>query len=1171
MHIKDLVIDGFKSYAERVAVQAFDPHFNAITGLNGTGKSNILDAICFAMGISNLSQVRASNLQELVYKNGQAGVTHATVSITFDNRNKGSSPTGYADKDTITVSRQVIIGGRNVFKINGHKATPSAVQDLFRSVRLNINNPHFLIMQGRITKVLNMKPPEILAMLEEAAGTKLYEEKKDRAVKTMDKRDAKLREIDDVLQMDLQPNLEKLRKERDDYLACINAKKNVTSLQRFCVAYEFRNCEEQEKSGVLKRQELQDQKNALDDEKSSVQDSLNEREAAIKQLIFERDRRGAGELKELQANVDEFSKRLVQVTTAASSKLELLQADRGSRDQIEVALEELNEDRIEAMVREVATKAEEANEAETAGLQALEGAKNELKGAEAGDLRDASNRSLNKQLADARTRQVEVEGNVKIAENKIEAIRKVLEDQEQLLSTKKDEAGALKRPLEMAHAAVTEAVTAMQALNFDDEAHTNLEAAKDQRGLQVRRCRQAVDEAASRLPDLDVRYNDPHPGFDRSSVKGTVARLVRVHDPTTVTAVEVAAEGRLFNLVVQNVHTAKAILKKGQLKKTVTFIPLDQIRYREPTQRMLSEVKRIAGHNAKPAIECIAYDRSVEAAMKYAFENTLICKDADTAKSLAFNPQIGMRCVTLEGDLYTPTGTLRGGSRNTRTSVLARLQQLQDAERELQHQEQLLSQAKEEWSKNAALSEHYQRLQQDLQVKKKRFDLLESQYKISEAHQLEQHVANSREDLQQAQTSLQEARQSLSDVKQLQKDLEEKVATFETNPVQLIKAAQGKLKRAKAQHEELKKTAQKRGNELQAAVAKKEGADVERHELRQQLVEAEAKLKDLEQDVSQLQQDAAQLQNQHDAACAELQRKGAELSGCEEQIVQLKAEKEQLNSRLTAINIEKQREAQGLKAVEDKIRLASNRAHELMQEYKWIATERRHFGAPGSQYDWYSTDPKKKLAEMKEAQRTVQQLDKKVNKAALTMFERMHNEVEQLVEKRRIVEADKAKIAEVIAQLDEKKQEAVQATWQKVNQEFGNIFSTLLPGTSAKLDAPPGMSFLEGLQIKVAFGNVWKESLSELSGGQKSLLALSLMLAMLLFKPAPIYILDEVDSALDLSHTQNVGFMIKRFFPQSQFLIVSHKDGMFNNANVIFRTHFVDGASSVARTVPQRR
>lgn len=81
----------------------------------------------------------------------------------------------------------------------------------------------------------------------------------------------------------------------------------------------------------------------------------------------------------------------------------------------------------------------------------------------------------------------------------------------------------------------------------------------------------------------------------------------------------------------------------------------------------------------------------------------------------------------------------------------------------------------------------------------------------------------------------------------------------------------------------------------------------------------------------------------------------------------------------------------------------------------------------------------------------------------------------------------------------------------------------------------------------------------------RSLVALSLILAMLLFKPAPLYILDEVDAALDLSHTQNIGQMLKTHFKHSQFIVVSLKDGMFNNANVLFKTKFVDGVSTVTR------
>ena len=107
MFIKDVCIQGFKSYAKPTMVEKFDSKFNAITGLNGSGKSNILDAICFVLGITNLQQVRAGSLQDLVYKQGQAGINKATVSITFNNEDRSGSPLGYEDYPEITVTREV--------------------------------------------------------------------------------------------------------------------------------------------------------------------------------------------------------------------------------------------------------------------------------------------------------------------------------------------------------------------------------------------------------------------------------------------------------------------------------------------------------------------------------------------------------------------------------------------------------------------------------------------------------------------------------------------------------------------------------------------------------------------------------------------------------------------------------------------------------------------------------------------------------------------------------------------------------------------------------------------------------------------------------------------------------------------------------------------------------
>eukprot|EP00971_Amphidinium_carterae_P116216 2302277-Amphidinium_carterae.1 len=237
MFIEELIIDGFKSYSTRTigtlrvvqsfralivhvrtTVGNFDRQFNAITGLNGSGKSNILDSICFVLGISNLSQVRVGNLSELVYKQGQAGVTKATVTVIFNNEDKSCSPVGYEMHDKITITRQIIIGGKNRYLLNSHTVQANQIQNLFHSVCLNVNNPHFLIMQGRITKVINMKPQETLGMIEEAAGTRMYENKKTQALKTLEKKQLKVDEISSLLTEQITPTLEKLQKERANYM-----------------------------------------------------------------------------------------------------------------------------------------------------------------------------------------------------------------------------------------------------------------------------------------------------------------------------------------------------------------------------------------------------------------------------------------------------------------------------------------------------------------------------------------------------------------------------------------------------------------------------------------------------------------------------------------------------------------------------------------------------------------------------------------------------------------------------------------------------------------------------------------------------------------------------------------------------------------------------------------
>ncbi|GMF01000.1 unnamed protein product [[Candida] boidinii] len=193
-------------------------------------------------------------------------------------------------------------------------------------------------------------------------------------------------------------------------------------------------------------------------------------------------------------------------------------------------------------------------------------------------------------------------------------------------------------------------------------------------------------------------------------------------------------------------------------------------------------------------------------------------------------------------------------------------------------------------------------------------------------------------------------------------------------------------------------------------------------------------------------------------------------------------------------------------------------------------------------------------------------MKRKVNTNIMSAIEQHEKHEASLKHKIKTIQKDKSKIEETIQKLDDYKRTELIKTYKKVSNDFGQIFSDLLPGSYAKLVPSDQQDVTKGLEVKVKLGNVWKESLVELSGGQRSLVALSLIMSLLQFKPAPMYILDEVDAALDLSHTQNIGHLIKTRFKGSQFIVVSLKEGMFTNANRIFRTRFQDGTSVVTAT-----
>eukprot|EP00516_Mucochytrium_quahogii_P004349 CAMPEP_0203751590 /NCGR_PEP_ID=MMETSP0098-20131031/5642_1 /ASSEMBLY_ACC=CAM_ASM_000208 /TAXON_ID=96639 /ORGANISM=" , Strain NY0313808BC1" /LENGTH=1193 /DNA_ID=CAMNT_0050641381 /DNA_START=293 /DNA_END=3871 /DNA_ORIENTATION=- len=1186
MYIKEIIIDGFKSYANRTVVPDFDPQFNAITGLNGSGKSNILDAICFVLGITKLDQVRVTSLQGLVYKKGQSGITKASVSIVFDNSDKDSAPMEYpSDKfPQITVTRQVVIGGKNKFLINGKTTKQNQVQTFFHSVQLNVNNPHFLIMQGRITKVLNMKPPEILGMLEEAAGTSLYEKQKSDAEKKMEKKNAKVLEIERMLAEDITPKLEKLRGDSQAYTKYKQQMNELQQLTRFCVAHKYTELEKLLAESSKKRTEIQDvidsMKSDLREEKQTLVE-LREKEKDFDGRLLKSLRQ---ELSALEKKLDGVSKTCVKENSVFKNKHEAFKKVESKNEQYSQQLLDFDKKikDMELTVQEKQEGLQQVSEAVFVAKKQYDGSQISLQAANAGldggcsdnPEEEQQQRTIGEKIVDLKTKAEQAATSIKANKMEISAVKKELKSVKAQVSKAEKSDAKTKNEVEKYTSIVAELEEIINGIDYDHGSAQEMKSKLEGLESQWMSARDVAEKLGTQLTAFDFQFSSPSKDFDRSKVKGMVAKLITVNDNKSATALEVVAAGKLYHVVVDVVGTGKALLQKGKLQRRVTIIPLDKVRARTIDPQRIAAANSIAekkGGTANVALSLVGYEDEVKRAMEHVFGTTLVCDSLETARSVTFDKQVRLRSVTLEGDSFDPQGTLSGGSRPNRGAVLVQLGKYREAQLQVSKLEEEMASLKAGIASMEGASKEYAKCSEKYELAKHELSLVLERAKSTPYAQLVSQQERLEKSLQDLAAGIETAENTRDASLKEASEMEESMKDIESARAKMVEKAQKSLDQSKANLKKAEQTLKKaQDNAETAALELKELLQdkTSLEELRQESMQQADKMKS---DLEALKAGMATAQEIQAEAQQQLEAKRDELKECSLSLNKMAKETTACEERVQKLELEIKSKEGDLTRREKSVQNAEKEVKTLENEYRWIPSAKQFFGKPQTDYDFASQS----FADALKRKGVLEQWEKKVvgkvNNKVNGMIEKAEQEYEELNKKRAIIEKDRTTIERVIKDLDEKSQEALQQAWEKVNKDFGSVFSALLPGTSAKLEPPEGGSLFDGLEVKVAFGGTWKQSLTELSGGQRSLLALSLVLSLLLFKPAPMYILDEVDAALDLSHTQNIGDMLRTHFKNSQFIVVSLKEGMFNNANVLFRTKFVDGVSTVTRTATSQK
>lgn len=991
------------------------------------------------------------------------------------------------------MTRQIVLGGTSKYLINGHRAQQQTVQNLFQSVQLNINNPNFLIMQGRITKVLNMKAVEILAMIEEAAGTRMFEDRRDKALKTMSKKEIKLQELRELLKDEIEPKLDKLRTEKRAFLDYQQTQNDLERLTRVVVAYDYIKCQDKLRQSAADLEAKKQRHTELEDSAKRLRSEIKHLEEDMKKVQAQRDKeiKKGGKAQALEDKVKKHANELVRLSTIMDLKTNSLAEEKEKKTAAEKAVAEL-----EAALKEKTATFESAKakcDAEkddlTKQTEEVESKEELLQTLQTGVAsKDGQENGYQGQLQDAKNRANAAATAQEQAKIKISHLQSRVKEEEPRAKKAKEQNADLLRDLDNLKAQAQTLEQQLAKLGFQPGQEE--EMYKEESSLQqtIRGLRQESDKLKRKVANIDFNYADPAPNFDRSKVKGLVAQLFTLDKDNVEagTALEICAGGRLYNVVVDSEVTGTQLLQKGKLRKRVTIIPLNKIAAFKASAQAIATAQSLAPGKVDLALSLVGYDEEVAAAMEYVFGNTLVCADADTAKRVTFDPNVRMRSITLEGDAYDPSGTLSGGSAPNSSGVLVTMQKLNGLNRQLLEAEETLKQLQMRMAKEKSKLDQARQIKQDLDLKTHEIKLGEEQISGNSSSSIIHEVETMKKTITELQESISDAKkrqtEANADGKRIEKDMKDFDSNKDGKLIELQKTVD-KLRSDLQKNTGAVKSLQKR---LQSAQLDLEQVNTDLTASRDQVQEIGFNIKTQEKDIQDLEKQQTTLKDTHDSMQADLDDERAKLNQFDDELRSLDEATRSKNARIAEESLEMQKLGHQVEKFDKEQQMAAESVSRLEAEHEWIQDEYDNFGKSGTPYDFHGQNIAQCKSTLRNLTERSQGMKKKINPKVMNMIDSVEKKEVSLKHMIKTVIRDKRKIEETIISLDDYKKKALQETWQKVNGDFGQIFSELLPGGSfAKLDPPEGKSISDGLEVKVCLGKVWKQSLTELSGGQR--------------------------------------------------------------------------------------
>ncbi len=1162
MFLKSLEAQGFKSFPDKTLL-TFEQGITGVVGPNGSGKSNISDAIRWVLGEQSNKQLRGEKMEDVIF-NGTAtrkpqGM--ASVTLCLDNTDRALP----CDTDEVLITRRYYRSGESEYQINRATVRLKDVNELFMDTGLG-RDGYSMIGQGKISDIVSRRSDERRDMFEEAAGISRFRYRKqeaERKLKATEENLVRLRDIMNELEERVGPLAEQSKK-AEKFLLYAGEEKNLE------IGLWLRSLTKLE-------EKLQGQKEKIEIAQAQYQEM--ERQIA---KLQEQTEEATGEARLLTVQMDATRRNIAQMEEEAA-RLE---------GQAAVAENTLfhNKENMERLKKEIETSRD--SDADLMKEMAIHGETIAQKDAEIA----AKSKVLETSAAHLEELLLQLE---EISRKTEEQNREITRLREELSASQMQNVTAMSSVTEISHrgSAVEEAFQAKQTQLQDYEAEQtalqqdlkNIEEKQAEcenmlkgNNMLLNSLEKTADELKQKADELNLEaqtklrrvqlleeMENSLEGFSRTvrrvsaegakgvlgGIKGPISRLIQVKEEYA-TAIEVALGNAVQHIVTAKEQDAKraiAFLKRENAGRA-TFLPLDTVKPRDFKEKGLEDCVGYVGV-ADTLVSADPVYRDIISSLLGAI---VVAEDLESAAAMGKQYGYRFRIVTLDGQVVNTGGSMTGGSFNRGAGLLSRRGEI----------EELKANAEKTKNKAQACLEDYRKAVADVENRKAQVEAIRSEMTtlnedkirvLAECKRLEEQVSQTKETLQELEleqkesaTRLEQLRKQAVDADTLSKTLEERLEGANKAQEDLLKQSEEIATR----REEL--TGQNGGVRLEimalekekeatlalqeALLRRQEDAGEKRLSLNEQLsVYEQANLLQQEQKESLLNQ-AADLRakaKEQEQAIADKTARRSELetavSGftakereCTLNREHLSAELVRLEEREDAMSAESE---QILTKLFDKYELSRRQAEELHIELEDPA-------AAG-----------KRLQELKSKIRSLGS----VNVGAIEEYAQVSERYEFMKTQIGDVETAKKELEQLINQLTGNMQTAFIEKFNEINGHFSGTFVELFGGGTAQLILTEPLDVLNsGIDIKVQPPGKNVASIEQLSGGEKSIVALAIYFAMMKVAPPPFCMLDEVESALDDVNVDRFANYLRKMSGRSQFIVVTHRRGTMEEADTLY-------------------